>query len=215
MMETTAPRIPDNSRVKLRDYIDPTFYQGLAKSGNEGWIRKHKLHSSGIHEVFIEWDRDHWADNMQPNQWTFEEHFEILEKGEGDRMPEGISSDEWEQFQRFRAMQRVESEPNANEDPSASKPADNADFVQRRHFEAQAAKIPEMLESADSFFFISVQYSDPERGEDKKLISVSTAGSSMSPETDLVLGMQLSTFASKFHTEAALMLLQDLTQEDG
>jgi len=83
-MDTTY-RIPINSRVRLRDGIDPALYKGFSCTGNEGWVRNHRADEHGYPQVLIEWDHDHWSYNGAQNCWTWEEHFDIVE---GADMPE-------------------------------------------------------------------------------------------------------------------------------
>lgn len=80
-------RLPINSRVRLRDGIDPQLYKGLSCTGNEGWVRNHR-DDLGYPQVLVEWDRDHWSYNGAPNCWTYEEHFDLIE---------GIMADKKEQ----------------------------------------------------------------------------------------------------------------------
>ncbi len=77
-MDRPEQRFKPNTRVKLRDGIDPTFYNGYSRVGNEGWIRKRKLDKHGYPQVFIEWDRNHWAYNGQQDGWTWENHFDSV-----------------------------------------------------------------------------------------------------------------------------------------
>src|SRR5436190_12058316 len=71
-------RLPINSRVKLKDGIDPALYKGYSCTGNEGWIRNRRQ-EMGYPQVLIEWDRNHWSYNGAPNCWTWEDHFDLIE----------------------------------------------------------------------------------------------------------------------------------------
>lgn len=73
-------QISDNARVKLRDGVSPNFYGGFGLPGHEGWIREHREEKYGYPQVLIEWDKDHWAYNGQPDGWTWEGHFELVEE---------------------------------------------------------------------------------------------------------------------------------------
>lgn len=206
--------IPDNSRVRLRDYIGPEFYEGMAKSGNEGWIRKHRVDPrNGLPEVYIEWDREHWADNMQPNRWTFEDHFDVIEEGDGNStMSEDneITPEEWAAFLKFREfMKGSESEPEPEVEPEVT----DLEAEQYAYFTAQTEHAKDILNDSEAFFIIGVQRRAPDEQAPRGNLVVNTAGSCLSPETDVLLGMQLSSFASKFHDEAALMLIRQLTSQ--
>jgi hypothetical protein len=68
--------------VRLRDGVDPSLYNGYSRVGNTGWIRKRKLDKYGYPQVYIEFDKDHWAYNGQEDGWTWEGQFEAVEENE-------------------------------------------------------------------------------------------------------------------------------------
>lgn len=76
MMNQPDQRFDINTRVKLRDGVDPSLYNGFSRVGNEGWIRKRRRDKYGYPQVFIQWDKDHWAYNSQEDGWTWEGQFE-------------------------------------------------------------------------------------------------------------------------------------------
>src|SRR5271170_1972050 len=76
----TTYRLPIDSRVRLRDGIDPSLYKGFSCTGNEGWVRDHRADEHGYPQVMVEWDHDHWAYNGAPNCWTWENHFDLVEE---------------------------------------------------------------------------------------------------------------------------------------
>ncbi len=78
-MDQPEQRFVRNTRVRLREGVDPGFYNGFSRAGQQGWVRKRKRDRYGFPQVFIEWDKDHWAYNQQPDIWTWEGHFEAVE----------------------------------------------------------------------------------------------------------------------------------------
>lgn len=80
MMIAPKQQFPDNARVKIRDNVHSGFYGGYGLPGNVGWIREHREEKYGYHQVLVEWDKDHWAYNGQPDGWTWEGHFEQAEE---------------------------------------------------------------------------------------------------------------------------------------
>jgi hypothetical protein len=208
-MEGTKPRISDNSRVRLRGLVDPTFYEGMAKTGNEGWVRKHRIDRNGLPEVWVEWDREHWADNMQPNRWTFEEHFDVVEEGSAMAEDNDITPEDMKLFLQFRQMMQGQ-EKSVAPDPEVI----DLEANHQAHFVAQKERATELMNEAEAFFYIGVSRQVDGESSPRGALVVGTAGDSLSPETDLVLGMQLSAFAARFHDEAALMLIQHLTTDD-
>jgi hypothetical protein len=205
-MEGTEQKISDNSRVRLRGLVDPTFYEGMAKTGNEGWVRKHRTDRNGLPEVWIEWDREHWADNMQPDRWTFEEHFDVVKEG---RMADEITPEDMKLFLQFREMMQGQEAVAVDSEPEVT----DLEAEHQAYFVAQRERATEIMANAEAFFCIGVQRQTGGEQARQGALVVGTAGDSLSPETDLVLGMQLSTFASRFHDEAALMLIHDLTSD--
>jgi hypothetical protein len=80
-MDQIEFQIPVNSKVKLKDTVDGSLYGGLACSGNQGWVRRRRRDDKfGYPQVFMEWDKNHWAFNGLEDCWTYESHFDIVEK---------------------------------------------------------------------------------------------------------------------------------------
>src|SRR5438552_2393978 len=68
--------IPQHSRVALKNGADSVYVFALA--GSEGWVRDHKKDDDEFDLVLVEWDKDHWRYNGQPDGWTFASHFKII-----------------------------------------------------------------------------------------------------------------------------------------
>src|SRR5271169_6004254 len=79
-MDKPEQRFKVNTRVRLRDGVDSVFFGGYSRSGNEGWIRKRKRDRYGFPEVLVEWDKDHWNYNGQPDCWSMEGQFEAAKE---------------------------------------------------------------------------------------------------------------------------------------
>ena len=79
-MDRPEQRFAANTRVRLREGVDPGIYNGYSRVGNEGWIRKRKRDKYGYPQVLIEWDKNHWAYNGQEDGWTWEGHFDSVEE---------------------------------------------------------------------------------------------------------------------------------------
>lgn len=69
-------KIPLHSRVALKDGADTVYVYALA--GTEGWVRGQKEDSDGFELFRIEWDKEHWRYNGQPDGWTFADHFKVI-----------------------------------------------------------------------------------------------------------------------------------------
>lgn len=81
-MDKPEQRFNIDTRVKLREGVDPSLYGGFSRVGNEGWIRKRKRDRYGYPQVFIQWDKDHWAYNGAEDGWTWEGQFEAVEENQ-------------------------------------------------------------------------------------------------------------------------------------
>lgn len=71
-------------RVKLKSDGQDALY-AYAGAGSEGWVRQRDHDRLGVPMVFIEWDKDHWTFNGEPDLWTFEDHFIPAEEAMADK----------------------------------------------------------------------------------------------------------------------------------
>ena len=115
-------RFKANARVRLREGVDPGFYNGFSRVGNEGWVRKRKLDKYGYPQVLVEWDKDHWAYNGQPDGWTWEGHFEIAEDANMSETPDKNQRDEALQTLAETFVKGVVSIIDGGEGPAKSEP---------------------------------------------------------------------------------------------
>lgn len=74
---THMNKIPVDAKVELLPGRDEVYL--FAQAGSRGTVRNTKVDEMGFPLVYIEWDRDHWKYNGEPDGWTFESHFQILE----------------------------------------------------------------------------------------------------------------------------------------
>ena len=212
-------RFPEKSRVRLRDGIDPQFYNGLAKVGNEGVITGHRRDKLGFPEIYIKWDREHWAYNHQPDCWTYEDHFELVEE------PEVDDKDKREMFQQAmsgfadqmaKLMGMADAEPQAEPKVEVqSDPEDDLPFANREErFNAQRDRAIELLkqEGTESFVVTAIRrrpHPDALEGE----LRAGVAHDSLSPEAELANGAQLAALAAQFHEAAAILQLYTIAEK--
>src|SRR5208282_2339321 len=155
-MDRPEQRFKINTRVRLRDGVDSTFFDGYSRAGQEGWIRKRKRDRYGYPEVLIEWDKDSWAYNGQPDCWTMEGQFEAVEESIMEAPDPNESRDEkvrdlTEKFigALFGAL-GVEEEKEAQE---ASTPEDDSD-----QWEALATVAAETVMKAPAYIVIALEH---------------------------------------------------------
>jgi hypothetical protein len=66
------------SRVELLSDKEKVYK--LAVGGSQGVVTDTKV-DEGFPMVYVEWDKDHWRYEGEPDCWTFESHFKVLENG--------------------------------------------------------------------------------------------------------------------------------------
>jgi|ERR1017187_1212680 hypothetical protein len=161
MMDTTY-RLPLNSRVKLRDGIDPALYKGFSCTGNEGWVRHHRADEHGYAQVLIEWDHDHWSYNGAPNCWTWEEHFDLVKGNMPEQPP---SENPQEQPTQEDAVRKLVEQftkglvgviaPTPEPEQAADETSDDPEIVEKgTDITAEAI---EALQQSKAFIVITVQ----------------------------------------------------------
>jgi hypothetical protein len=143
--------IPIDSKVKLKDSIDGTLYGGLACAGNQGWIRgRQRDPKFGYPQVFIEWDKDHWAYNGLDNVWTFESHFDIVEKAMTEKNNE-------DKIQELVAgfTQNIVAAIKGGEQPQIEAPKE--DVINSEYLE-KVREIAKELEDTDALIILSLEH---------------------------------------------------------
>lgn len=180
-----------NQRVRLKTQGEDAPY-ALAVAGNEGWIRKLTHDSVGYPMVYIEWDKNHWAFNGEPDTWTFENHFEPVEeevKGMGDdkKKDEDLAAALIDFLQNYRS--NTEKAPEDLGDPS--------EHMNNRYSETLASAMAE-AEDADAFLIIMVS-----RGSDGVSFDPKVFQYYKSNQSGLILETQLSRLGTFAHEQLA------------
>ncbi len=158
-MDKPEQRFKINTRVRLRGGVDPNFFGGLSRTGQEGWIKRRKRDRYGYPEVLIEWDKDFWAYNGQPDCWTMEGQFEAVEESMSQESEEyNASRDEkvralTETFIRslFGALGVEEEQVSAPEEPE-ERTDDTEDW------ETLASAAAETVMKAPAYVVIALEY---------------------------------------------------------
>lgn len=84
-----------SSYVELQPEYEAVYQR--ARAGSRGWIRDRRTDDYGFDEAFIEWDKDHFLYNGEPDGWTFANHFISIE--EQPDAPQRVSLEE--QIERY------------------------------------------------------------------------------------------------------------------
>lgn len=204
----TSPRIPDNTRVKLKDGISPDFYDGFGLPGNEGWIRQHKaVDRYGPHQVFIQWDHDHWSYNGAQDRWTWEDHFDIVE---------GTPMNETKQDQ-IRALVGAfgdslieiaagDPEPPADvQVPEAPKPTGSKD--EEPSYDEVLDAATKTASDAEAFFVLAIRKEVNEETQEGLIYPVAYHAS-QNTRASLLAQMQLSKLAASFQERLVMQTMQ-------
>ena len=207
-------RFPNKSRVRLKDGIDSTFYNGLAKVGNEGTISARRLDRLGFPEVYISWDPEHWAYNQQPDGWTFEDHFELVKEPVDDNEKRELFQQAMsgfaDQMAKLMGVVPERTEPDVGPEPSDDLPFESRE-ARFDHARDRAIDILKQ-EGTESFVVTAIRrlpHPDASGGE----LRSSVAHDSVSPEAELANGAQLAALAAQFHEAAAILQLYHLAED--
>jgi hypothetical protein len=163
-------RFKANTRVRLREGVDPGFYNGFSRVGNEGWVRKRKLDKYGYPQVLVEWDKDHWAYNGQPDGWTWEGHFEIAEDANMSETPDKNQRDEALQTLAETFVKGVVSIIDGGEGPAKSEPVPSEGAVEE-HWTEAAREAANAVLNSPAYIVIALDERQSE-GEDGPTIVV-------------------------------------------
>lgn len=208
MMDGTEFQFDIGKRVKLRDGVDPYFYGGMAKVGNEGWIGGHRRDRFGLPEVFIRWDANHWSYNRQPDQWTFQEHFDLAEETMTDNPKDLVQA---------AALEFANSIANIMV-PKSDAPAEVVGGpVAERNAKVQAyaqtiKEAADAMVGSEAFICIAISRRDDERAAQGAL-HAEVVGDSLSPESETLVGMQMARYGAQFHANAATLLVHQFAAE--
>src|ERR1039458_6287810 len=210
-MQGTEFRLPVEGRVKLRDGIEPSFYGGWARTGNEGWIIARRTDHHGLPEVFVKWDETHWAFNRQPDCWTYEDHFDIVEgtdmadKDELTQKLEKITS-------AFTAslVETLSAKPGPP--PELVAPVEVEDTSESEYQLAMNAAF-EQLQDSEAFMVASISRKSDSRAPGGALLA-NIVQDATSPEAEALLGAQLSAVAARYHADTAMMVIIGLGKDE-
>lgn len=214
-MDTPQQQFPVKTRVRLRDGIDPSLYNGFSRVGNEGWIRKRKRDKYGYPQVFIQWDKDHWAYNGQEDGWTWEGHFEAVEETPVAEAAQPTNSNAEEQVRAITEnfvksiFSVLGSEPQAaSEEPEPATEEPEED--QEDKWAGLAAETSEAIAQAPAYLTIALDYVEHDGAPPMVIPRVFHA--SRTPEYALIVQSQLAHVLSSLQDQTIAGYLE-LTQQ--
>jgi hypothetical protein len=203
-MERQKHKLRRNQRVRLKKEGQDALYE-FAAAGSEGWVRDATHDKYGYPTVFIEWDRDHWTYNGEPDRWALEAHFDPVEDnkmsdGNKDFLG-GLSPEEFATaFAKFLTNQQApETNAPASDSPAAEKVAEQA-------IRDGGA---ELIKDADSFVLVATV-----RNSAGDLIP-RVAQYYRSPEGGLLVELHVSKLATIAFEELAVARIREIMGQSG
>lgn len=207
--EQTNHRYELNTKVKLRH--DRAGAYALASGDSPAWIRRRKTEYPDIPMVFVEWDQNYWAYGGEPNQWTFEEHFEPVEETQMAEEGFKLDGDELIAFllrQKEGQAGGTESAPEVEEPESGQRGL--LPTVSPEKYAELLSHASEVAIDADAFVVISV--SRAEQDDEFKLVP-HIVHAYRTDASGLMLEAQLSQIAADLVLAKNTRELQKLYEE--
>lgn len=206
------------ARVRLRGTVDPSIYGDYACTGNEGVIEDRRKDRYGLPEVYIQWDKNHWAYNGVMDCWTFEDHFELVEDKMaskedqvqkllsmlaeglthivGDEAPEEEKPTERMRNRLLDAMQPFQQEESR----------ENEEFTHA--LEAATAKLGE----SEAFIIIGLDHNDHPQAP-QGILEPYAMGYSKSSESEILLTAHMARVAANAHQNLAIEMVTQMAEE--
>jgi hypothetical protein len=215
-MNQPEQRFSVNTRVKLRGDVDPSFYNGFSRTGNEGWIRKRKRDKYGYPQIFIQWDKDHWAYNGQEDGWTWEGQFEAVEEDVMAETPR--QSEEMEAQVRgitenfvsalFGALGHPEGEAKSEVEETSVEESQSEEAAQ---WESLAAEAGEAIVNSPGYLVIALEYA--KAPDAPPMIIPRVFHASRKPDYALIVQSQLAHLVASLQ-DATIAQVIDQKSED-
>jgi len=211
-------QFPVGTRIRLKDGIDPSFYNGFSRVGNEGIIRKCKLDKYGFPQIYIEFDKNHWAWNGTEDGWTWASHFEAVEENEMDDQQKnnkesledtvkGITENFVQAL--FGAMSPAEqSKP---EDPGASLDDISDSEDDSNDWESLLAEAGESLAKSPAYLLIALEYVEAPNAP--PMIVPRVFHGARDPEYALIVQSQLAHVVASFQDATIAAVLEQRANE--
>lgn len=195
-------------RVKLRDGIDPSFYEGMSKVGNEGWVTAHRRDRFGLPEVYVRWDPNHWAYNRQRDGWTYQEHFDPVKEQKSVSDKADQAREAALTFANQIASIFVQDDPGAPaaavvEQRTAPTPmVGDAAQDEVAEYAQDIEKARTVALGSESFITLAITRKPDDRAPQGAL-HLEVVGNALTPEASALLGAHLSRIGADCHMTSA------------
>jgi hypothetical protein len=198
-MDTPPTRFHVNSRVKLRDGVDPSFYGGFSRTGNEGWVRKIQIDKLGYPHILVEWDKNHWSYNGAPDTWTWQDHFDEVEEIMDNKKQEEI--DVLKNDFETKIAEIIGGIEGINGDVQKAVAVDLEEGWNER-----LREVHQVLKNTRAYIVVAID----ERENDISFISPCVFYDAQDEALGLICQAQLSQVNQEFHGEAVAKRLAEL-----
>lgn len=216
-MNQPEQRFNVNTRVKLRGDVDPSFYNGFSRTGNEGWIRKRKRDRYGYPQVFIQWDKNHWAYNGQEDAWTWEGQFEAVEENVMAETPEEPSNTEeqirdiTENFVSSIFSALGQQQASISEEPEQSA-EDNNQAEEAAQWESLVNEASEAIVNSPGYLVIALEYA--KAPESPPMILPRVFQASIKPDYALIVQSQLAHLMASLQDTTIAQILDQKSKNE-
>lgn len=195
-MEKQTHHTQKDQRVKLKSTGEDSLY-AYACAGSEGWVREQQFDNMGYPMVYIEWDKDHWTYNGEPDRWAFDSHFDVVEDGMSEAPnPADFQAFMQDMFENWQKSQGSDG-PEPESKPEPSKKDDSKAFASAVEIASGA------LDKSDSFILITVTREHLD-GHDIPTLTPRVLNFYRSPEGGLLAEMQLPKILQMSHEELVI-----------
>lgn len=188
--------IPQHSRVALKNGTESVYTFCLA--GSEGWARDSKTDDDGFKLLLIEWDKDHWRYNGQPDGYSFASHFKVIGPPEPPVMEEDEEVD-------------TGDEPEARIEVANFLAQIKADMSEPSEADSYMEELSDAMESAsesEGFVMFTVKRSINPDNPNEVLFAPEIHSATLSEEARLILDVQLAECASQSYQDMISHLME-------
>jgi hypothetical protein len=202
-----------DQRVRLKSNGEDNLYM-FAAAGSEGWVRDQTHDPTGFPMVLIEWDKNDWRYNGEPNRWTFEAHFEPVEDDkmadEAPKLPEGMDP----QAMMAAFAQFLQSQTGDTSGAVSQQSAVDAETAKMRgEFDKLVTEVSDRLHTPKVESML-VLWVEREKGDGPDQVLVPrVANYYMTPESGYLLESHLSKLAAMAHDEAVMARIDQILRE--
>ena len=188
-------KFPLHARVALKPGADEVYLAAVV--GTEGWIRDSKVDGDGFEMVKIEWDKDHWRYQGQPDGWTYADHFnEIGPPSPGTPNPNP----------------QAPAQEKSDDDVIAKLPEQSEEEVE--NYIDQLSEAMEACSEGEAFMVITVKKAPHPENPGEMVYMPSLFQANTSKEAAMLLDIQLAECASASYQEMVFQLLNAMRKDD-